>query len=108
MPLYYRGKITTNDLTSRNTSHNTDPPVSEQPTLSSINSPSPRMDTARKELAVESETSWGPTSAEPVVRYSTSPPPTVKCDGFGLCDNFSTEMARVVSQNFIGFLTTIA
>jgi metacaspase-1 len=107
MPLYYRGKITTNDMTSRNTSHNTDPPVSEQPTLSSINSPSPRIDTVREELAVESETPWGPTSAEPVVRYS-SPPPTVECDGFELCDNFSTEMPRVVSQNFLGFLATIA
>ena len=100
MPLYYGGQVATHDMASRNTSRSTE----QLP----IHSPSPRPGSVlREELVVESETPWGPTSAGPTVRYS-SPPPTVKCDGFELCDNFSEEVAHVVNQIFIGFLATIA
>ena len=103
MPLHYGGQVTTPDMASRNTSRGT-----EQPTSSPIHSPSPRTGSGlREEPAVESETPWGPTSARPTVRYS-SPPPTVKCDGFGLCNNLSEEVAHVVNRIFIGFLATIA
>jgi hypothetical protein len=103
MPLYYGGQAATNDMASRNASRN-----NKQPTLSPIHSPSPRMGTVREEPAVESEMPWRPTSTGPAVRYSDSPPPAVKCDGFKLCDNFSAKVAHVVSQVFIGFLATIA
>ena len=99
MPLYYGGQVATNDMASRNASRNT-----EQPTSSQIHSPSPRMGFVREEPAVESETPWEPTSTG----LASSPPPTVKCDGFGLCDNVSAEVAHVVSQILIGFLATIA
>ena len=104
MPLSYGGQVATHDMASRNTSRST-----EQPTSSRIHSTSPRTSSVlREEPAVESETPRGPNSVEPPVRYSESPRPTVKCDGFKLCDNFSEEVAHVVSRIFIGFLATIA
>ena len=103
MPLYYGGQDATNDMASRKASRN-----NEQPTSSPIHSPSPRMGSVREEPAVQSEMPWGPISTGPAVRYSDSPPPTVKCDGFELCDNFSAKVAHVVSQIFIRFLATVA
>lgn len=107
MPVYYREQISTNDMASRNTSLNTDSPVSGQSNSSSINSPSSHMGTVREEPAVEDDTHWEATYAEPVVRCP-SPIPTVKCDGLGLCNNLSTEFAHVVKSNFNFFLATIA
>ena len=74
-----------------------------------IHSPSPRTGSVlREEPGVGSETPLGTNSAGPPGRYFESPPPTVKCDGFKLCDNSSEEVAHVVNIIFIGFLATIA
>ena len=98
MRIYEHRRISAGQMASRKSSLNILPPTSRQPTMVSVKSLSLRMKSVHEEQQPsEIGIQWKPFLLSPTLRCS-SPPSVLLCDGFQLCDDYSTEVPHVVGH----------
>src|SRR5882672_7868403 len=99
IPMSARGQSTMNEITSKKSTRSS---TFEQPALVSVRGRSPHTISVHQEPALESEAPRSPTISGALTR-TDSPAPTLHCDGFGLCDNYTAEVPRVVDHSSLIF-----